>query len=140
MIDLETMLEKSSTDTELNRVKLAITRSDHDVAHEEYKQQFNGLSMKWGLRFNDVKIIVPNELREKLLNTLHYGHADSTKMPEAKTCWWPNITQDIEESVKKSVADLASSKDLKYQIPKNKSVKQETLTKPGQEIPFNLTT
>ena len=71
MLDSKTMIAKSSTDADLNRVKLAITRNDSDMAPEGYKQRFNNLSMKWGLMFSDDKIIVPNELRKKLLKTLH---------------------------------------------------------------------
>ena len=82
MLDLKTMIAKSSTDAEMNRVKLATTQNDRDMARQGYKQQFNGRWMKWGLILNDDKIIVPNELRKNLLNTLHYGHAGTTKLAE----------------------------------------------------------
>ena len=55
MLDSKTIIAKSSTD--LNRVKLAITRNDSDMTPEGYKQRFNNLSTKWGLMFNDDKII-----------------------------------------------------------------------------------
>ena len=43
MLDLKTMIAKSSTDAEMNRVKLATTQNDRDMARQGYKQQFNGL-------------------------------------------------------------------------------------------------
>ena len=43
MLDLKTMIAKSSTVADLNRVKLATTRNDRDMAPEGYKQQLNGL-------------------------------------------------------------------------------------------------
>ena len=45
-LDLKTMITKPSTDTDLNRVKLAKIRNDRYMAPECYKQQFNGLSLK----------------------------------------------------------------------------------------------
>ena len=75
ILDLKTITAKSSSDAKLNRIKLAITRNDRDIALEEYKHQFNDFSMKCGLVFNDDKITVLNELRKKLLVTLYFGHA-----------------------------------------------------------------
>ena len=70
---------------------------------------------------------------------MHYGHAGTTKKTtEAKIFWWPNITNDIEERVKKCVSCLASDKNLKYQIPKHNSGKLKTLTEPGQAIQIDF--
>ena len=87
------MIEKSSTDAELNRVKLAKTRNDRGMAPEEYKQRFNRWSIKWGLTFHDDKIIVPSEPRKKLLDTFHYGHAGATKMAEESKIILGQISQ-----------------------------------------------
>ena len=58
-----------------------------------------------GLSGKNLKYQIPNELSKKYLDTLHYGHAGTTTMAEeAEIFWWPNITQDIEERVKKCVA------------------------------------
>ena len=140
MLDLKSLIAKSATDAELNRVKLALTREDRSMAPEHYRQQFENISTRWGLTFLNDKIIVPTELRKKLLNTLHFGHTGTTKMAaEAKIVWWPNITKDIEENVKNCVACLSSGKNLKYQLPKNESGKLKTLTEPGQEIQIDFT-
>ena len=45
MLDLKTKAE-SSTDADLNKLKLAKTRNSRYMAPEGYKQQFNSLSMK----------------------------------------------------------------------------------------------
>ena len=58
---------------------------------------------------------------------------------EANFFWWPNINKNIEEKVKNCIAGLSSSKYLKYQIPKNESVKLKVLTEPGQEIQIDFT-
>ena len=119
MLDLKNSIAKSTTDAELNRVKLA---------------------SKWGLTFLNDKIVIPTELRKKLLDTLHFGHAGTTKMiAGAKFFWWLNINKDIEEKVKNCIACLSSGKNLKCQIPKNENGKLKILTEPDQEIQIDFT-
>ena len=85
MLDLKTLIAKSSTDAQLNRVRDAMGRDDKDMAPEHYRTNFDKLNNKLGLTFNDDRIVVPTELRKKLLDTLHFGHAGATKMTaEAK--------------------------------------------------------
>ena len=68
----------------------------------------------------DDQIVVPVDLRRRLLDILHFGHAGTTKMiTEAKIFWWPDINRDIEIKVKDCIACIASGKNLKYQLPKN---------------------
>ena len=99
------------------------------MAPEHSRQQFENISTGWGLTFVNDKIIIPTEFRKKLLETLHFGHAGTTKVTaEAKIFWWPNINKDIEDKVKNCEACLSSGKNLKYQIPKNESGKLKTLT------------
>ena len=134
MLDLKTLIAKSTSDAELNKVRNAMRRNEKNPSPEAYRTTFEKLSNKWGLTFNDDRIIGPNELKKKLLETLHFGHAESTKMaPEAKIFWWPNMQKEIEEKAKNCVACMASSKNLKNQISKREFGKLETITEPGQE-------
>ena len=110
------------------------------MAPEHYRPHFENMSSKWGLTFLNDKIVVPTELRKKLLDTLHFGHAGTTKMTaEAKNFWWPNINKDIEEKVKNCIACQSSGNNLKYQIPKIESGKLKALTELGQKIQIDLT-
>ena len=128
MLDLKSLIAKSATDAELNRIKLALTREDRSMAPEHYRQQFENIN-KMGIN-----------IRKKLLDTLHFGHAGTTKMTaEAKIFWWPNINKNIKDKVKNCIACSSSGKNLKYQIPKNESGKLKTLTEPGQEIQIDFT-
>ena len=132
MLDLKTLIAKSSTDAELNRVRDAMRRNEKNTAPEAYRTTFEKLSNKWGLTFNDDQIIVPTELRKKLLETLHLGHAGYTKMEaEDKLFWWPNMQKEIEEKTKNCVACMASGKNLKYQIPKREFGKTENTNGTG---------
>ena len=92
MLDLKTLIAKSNTDAELHRVRDAMRRAEKNTAPESYRTVFEKLSNKWGLTFNEYRIIIPTELRKKLLDTLHFGHAGSTKvLAESKIFWWPNM-------------------------------------------------
>ena len=88
----------------------------------------------------DDQIVVPVDLRRRLLDVLHFGHAGLTKKTaEAKIFWWPNINRDIENKAKDCIACLASGKTLKYQLPNIHYGKLKTLTEPGQEIQIDFT-
>ena len=134
MLDLKTLIAKSSTDAELNRVRDAMRRGEKNTAPEHYRANFEKLNNKWGLTFNDDRIVVPAELRKKLLDTLHFGRAGTTKMSaEAKIFWWPNMQKEIEDKTKNCVACMSSGKNLKYQLPKQNFGKLKTLTEPDKK-------
>ena len=140
MLDLKTLIAKSNTDAELNRVRDAMRRAEKNTAPESYRTVFEKLSKKWGLTFNEDRIIIPTELRKKLLDTLHFRHAGSTKMlAESKIFWWPNMCKEIEDKTKNCVACMASGKNLNYQLPKNNFEKLKTLTEPGEEVQIDFT-
>ena len=105
MLDLKTLIAKSSTDAELNRVRDAMRRGEKNTPPDQYRNVFEKLNNRWGLTFNDDRIVVPTELRKKLLDTLHFGHAGATKMTaEAKIFWWPNMLKEIEDKTKNCLA------------------------------------
>ena len=79
LLDLKTLIAKSSTDAELNRVRDAMKRGEKNTATDQYRTTFEKLNNKWGLTFNDDRIIVPTELRKKLLDTLHF---DMPELPK----------------------------------------------------------
>ena len=79
MLDLKTLIAKSSTDAELNRVRDAMKRGEKNTATDQYRTTFEKLNNKWGLTFNDDRIILPTELRKKLLDTLHF---DMPELPK----------------------------------------------------------
>lgn len=59
----------------------------------------NGVLM-WGSR-----VIVPNKLRNRVLDTLHEGHLGMVKMKGLgrSYVWWPGFDKDVEELVKSCV-------------------------------------
>ena len=140
MMDLKTLIARTAIDPELTRVRISMRREDREATPEGYKPVFGKLTIRWGLIIMDDQIVVPVDLRRRLLDILHFGHAGLTKMTaEAKIFWWPNITRDIENKAKNCTACLASGKNLKYKLPNSHYGKLKTLTEPGQEIQIDFT-
>ena len=140
MLDLKTLISKTATDPELTHVRNSMRREDREITPDGYKPVFDKLSIRWGLVFVDDQIVIPIDLRRRLLDILHFGHAGMTKMEtEAKIIWWPTKKSDIEMKVKDCTACLASGKNLKYQLPSKHYGKLGKLTEPGQEIQIDFT-
>ena len=49
-----------------------------------------------------MRVVIPNKLRDRVLQELHDGHLGVVKMKALATCyvWWPNINAQLEELVK----------------------------------------
>ena len=140
MLDLKTLISKTAIDPEMTRVRASMRREEKNTAPEGYRPVFDKLSIRWGLVFVDDQIAVPINLRRKLIEILHSGHSETTKMSsDAKMFWWPEMRKDIEQRVKDCTTWLATGKNLKYQIPKNQYGKLERLSEPGQEIQIDFT-
>ena len=140
MLDLKTLISKTAIDPELNRVTTSMRRQDRKTIPDGYCTVFVKLLIRRGLLFVDDQIVIPIDLRRRLLDILHFGHSGITKMTtEAKSFWWPNKKQDIETKVKDCTACLASGKNLIYQLPKTHYGKVEKLSEPGKKIQIDLT-
>ena len=85
VMDLKTLISKTATDPELTHVRNSMRREDCEITPDGYKPVFDKLSIRWGLVFVDDQIVIPIDLRRRLLDNLHFGHAGMTKMEtEAK--------------------------------------------------------
>ena len=140
MMDLKTLISKTAIDPKLTRVRTSMRREDRETTPDGYRRVFDKLSIRWSLVFVDDQIVVPIDLRRRLLDFLHFGHSGITKMTsEAKIFWWPNKKQDIGTKVIDCTACLASGKTLYYQLPKKHYAKLEKLFEPGQEKQIDFT-
>ena len=120
MMDLKTLISKTAIDPKLTRVRTSMRREDRETTPDGYRRVFDKLSIRWSLVFVDDHIVVPIDLRRRLLDFLHFGHSGITKMTsEAKIFWWPNKKQDIGTKVIDCTACLASGKLLIINYRKN---------------------
>ena len=84
MMDSKTMIAKTAIDPELTRVRTSMWREDRETIPDGYRTVFDKLSVRWGLVFVDDQIVIPIDLRRRLLE-IHFGHSGITKMmSEAK--------------------------------------------------------
>ena len=140
MMDLKSLIAKTAIDPELTRVRNSMRREDRETIPDGYRTVFDKLSIRSGLVFVDDQIVVPIDLRRRLLDIIHFDHSGITKMiSEARIFWWPEMKQDIENKVKDCTACLASSKNLKQPLSKKHYGKIEKLSEPGQEIQIDFT-
>ena len=85
MMDLTTLTSKTANDPQLSRVRNSMRREDRETNPDSYRTVFDKLSIRRGLVFVDDQIVVPIDLRRQLLDILHFGHSNITKMTsEAK--------------------------------------------------------
>ena len=65
----------------------------------------------------------PSRTKEEVMETLHFSHAESTKMLAKPESSGGQTSKKTEDRTKNSVACMASGKNLHYQIPKNETGK-----------------
>ena len=140
MLHLKTLISKTAIDPEMTRVRNSMRREERDSVPEGYRVVFDKLSIRWGPVFVDDQIAVPIDLRRRLNEILHFGHSGTTKMlDDAKIIWWPETRKDIERRVNDCTACLATGKNPKYQLQKNRYGKLENISEPGQELQIDFT-
>ena len=92
VMDRKTPISKTVIDRELTRVRNSMRREDRETILDGYRTVFVKLSIRWGLVLVDDQVVIQMDLRQRLLDILHFGHSGITKMTsEAKTFWWPEL-------------------------------------------------
>ena len=85
--------------------------------------------------FVDDQIVVPIDLRRRMLDILHSDHSGKTKMEtEAKIFWCPQKKSDIETKVKNCTVCIGSAKNLKNRLPRKHYGNLEKVIKTRQKI------
>ena len=80
MMDSKTLIAKTALDPELTLVRNSMRREDRETIPNGYRTVFDKLSVRWELVFVDDQIVIPIDLRRRLLDILHFGHSGTTKM------------------------------------------------------------
>ena len=140
MLNLKSLISRTAIDRKLTGVRASMRREYRETTPNGYRPVFNKLCIRWELVFMDDQIVVPVDLRRRLLDALAFGHASMTKMTaEPKTFWRPDINRDIENKVQDCIACLASGKIFELSTTKESLRKTEKQTEPGREIQFDFT-
>ena len=73
MMDLKTVISKTAIDPELTRVRNSMRREDRETIPKGYRTALDKVSIRWGLIFVDDQIVVPIDIRRRILDILHFG-------------------------------------------------------------------
>ena len=67
MLDLKTLIHKTSVDPKLLGLKVCLPNIRKQLAPEEFSPVFTEFSEQFGLLFSGDKIVVPEELRKQVV-------------------------------------------------------------------------
>ena len=100
-ITVETMQQSTSASEEMNNLRKAIDIGYIPIAHTKqlhsYKKLLSELSVEEGLIMRGERIVVPPEIRSKVVKVAHESHlgAVKTKQLIKETMWFPKIDEHV---------------------------------------------
>ncbi|KAM7281959.1 uncharacterized protein ISCGN_002117 [Ixodes scapularis] len=88
--------QATSRDPVLYQVVKAVFRGE-ELRHQTYSHKATELCLKQGCLLWGSRVVIPQSLRAKVLQSLHAGHpgVEKTKMVARSHVWWPGLDQDI---------------------------------------------
>lgn len=94
--------EQSERDSELKNVRTSIETGCWEAGLRRYESQSKELSICGSSVFKNDKIVLPNSLRQKAIQSAHQGHLGigSTKRILREHFWWPGMTSEVEFFIK----------------------------------------
>lgn len=104
--------EASEFDNELSRVRDAIKTNEWDAGLGRYETQAKELRVFGCLIFKNDRIVLPQVLRRKAIQSAHQGHGgiSSTKHIMRDYFWWPGMSAEVESYIKACETCLLVSK------------------------------
>lgn len=108
---------ETAKDIELSKVFTAIQTGNFSglekTKYQPYLIRSSELSIEFGVVMWGYRIVIPNKLRHKLLQSVHASHFGivKTKSLARSFMWWPGIDSDIENFIKSCNACLSVRPD-----------------------------
>ncbi|XP_022815233.1 uncharacterized protein K02A2.6-like [Spodoptera litura] len=101
-IPMDALLECSGQDEEIKNVKKGMYNKDWDDSVKGYKIFESELCFYDKILLRGNRIVIPKELRKKVLDAAHEGHPGIVAMKSRlrSKVWWPRIDRDAELRVK----------------------------------------
>ena len=82
MLDLKSRIPRTAIDHELTIVRPSMIWEDRETTPDGFRPVYDKLSIRRRLVFMDNRIVVLVDLRKRLLDNLHFGHAGTTRSSE----------------------------------------------------------
>ena len=100
----EAVSRETRRDPVLARVHESIVKgwSAHIDGNKPYYERRNELTVHQGCILWGMRVVIPNKLKDRVLEELHDGHMGVVKMKALARgyVWWPNINAQLEELAK----------------------------------------
>ena len=112
------LVRETERDPELEFVRRALLNNQLTRLPEPYRSFRNSLSTRYGLVFQDDKMIVPFGLQNTFINLLHRDHAGVQRMKDsAPYVIWKSMDLDLQRKIHECVGCFQSGKNLKTKLP-----------------------
>lgn len=128
--------EANTNDKEFNDIENALVSDIWDGPCKQWRYLSGEFSIQENILLRGDRIYIPELLRSRVLDAAHESHFGRTKMlANLRSCvWWPSMTKDIEDLLKKCKSCLMVSQPDRH-IP----LKMRELPRgPGQELAFDF--
>ena len=133
-LDLPMLVDETARDVKILSAIAALEKDQPEDIFYPYCPHRNHLTTRFGLRFYNDKIIIPENMQTTVIAMLHQGHPSATKMDQVEVAfWWPGIYQEIREKAEKCPSCRASGKNLVTQLPSTEKNKLKILSEPNQD-------
>lgn len=101
-IPLQEITESSQGDSDIQKVKEGLYKNNWDETVKAYKIFQNELCFHGDILLRGTKIVIPTNLRERVLKAAHEGHPGIVAMKgRLRTkVWWPKCDKDVENICK----------------------------------------
>ena len=137
--DLQLLMTETTNDPNLLKTLVCLERQQHDVIPEEYLAHKKKLSSRFGLVFEEDKILVTKNLRTTIISLLHKGHPAINKMSlAARHFWWPRMMEAIQKKCETCINCKMSGKSVKPKLPQTEKNSLPPLSNPNEEIQLDL--
>lgn len=139
---LQQLKEETQKDEVLKKLKNFVEvgwpnqRKDVDTTVAIYWDFKEYISVHDGLLFKGDRLIVPESMRNEMLKTIHQGHFGSevSKRRARDVLFWPKMSQDIEDDVKKCEVCNAHKNHQRKEPLKPHTVPQRVWSKVGADL------
>ena len=114
MIDVKTLIHKTSVDPRLRQLRIRVRNQQRKRAPEKTYPVVSGIRKGLGLLLAGGKIVSPEELKKNIVDKLQIRRPGSTKMiTEGNIFCWSGMRRDIEINCITCTACISSGNVLK---------------------------
>ena len=138
--DLQLLMNETTNDPNLLKTLVCLERQQHELIPDEYQMYKRKLSSRFCLLvFMEDRIIVPKNLRFRVISLLHKGHSAINKMTlAARHFWWPKMTDAIEKKCETCIPCTMSGKRKKQNIPSTEKSSLPPVNSSNEEIQLDF--